>query len=192
MPESRRLNLIVSCAENRVIGRNGRLPWRIAEDWLFFQRQTAGRVVVLGRICFDTWPGADRDGRTPVVVSGLPPASRPVARRAPSLPEAVALAEALPGEAYVCGGQRIYEEALALPRPLRLYLTLVHAEVPGDRFFPDWRRLPWREIGRREGADAAFRYTFLTLELDPGAPRAPSPPPRTSPPKGEAPPAPPR
>jgi dihydrofolate reductase len=165
MPDQRWLNLIVSCSENRVIGRGGRLPWRIPEDWDFFQRQTAGQTVVLGRICFDTWPGADRDGRTPVVVTCQPPSSRPAARTAPSLPAALDLAEGLPGDIYICGGQRIYEEAIALPRPIRLHLTLVHAEVPGDRFFPEWRHLPWRETARREGSDANFRITFLTLEL---------------------------
>ena len=83
---------------------------------------------------------------------------------APSLPAALAAAEALPGDIYVCGGQRIYEEAIALPRPRRLYVTLVHAEVAGDRFFPEWRDGSWRETARRDGADATWRYSFLTLE----------------------------
>ncbi len=160
----RPLNLIVSCSENRVIGRGGHLPWRIPEDWAFFQRQTRGQIVVLGRVCFDTWPGAQRDGRRAVVVTAhpLPPGARAVATG--TFPQALRAAEGLPGEIYLCGGQRIYEEALALPRPLRLYLTLVHAEVEGDRYFPEWRHLPWREAARREGRDERFRYTFLTLE----------------------------
>jgi dihydrofolate reductase len=162
--QARRLNLIVSCAENRVIGRNGRLPWSIPEDWRFFQERTAGQIVVLGHVCFDTWPGAVREGRRPVVVTSRPGFADPAVRTAPSLPEALAAAEALPGDIYVCGGQRIYEEAIALPRPMRLYLTLVHGEVAGDRYFPEWRHLAWREVGRRDGSDANWRYTFLTLE----------------------------
>ena len=75
-----------------------------------------------------------------------------------------ARAEALPGEIYLCGGQRIFEETFALTRPLRLHLTLIHAEIAGDRFFPEWRQPAWRETARRESADANFRYTFLTLE----------------------------
>jgi dihydrofolate reductase len=62
----------------------------------------------------------------------------------------------------ICGGQRIFEETL--DRAGRIYLTLVHAEVPGDTFFPEWRRLNWRETDRRESADANYRYTFSTLE----------------------------
>lgn len=160
------LNVIVACAENRVIGRDGRQPWRLPKDAAFFHAQTAGQIVVLGRICFETWPAATRDGRRPVVVTSRQELARPGVAVAPSLPAALELAERLPGEIYICGGQRIYEETLALPpaRPLRLYLTLIHAEIPGDRFFPDWRHQTWTESSRRESADRNFRYTFLTLD----------------------------
>ena len=77
---------------------------------------------------------------------------------------ALGAAETLPGEIYICGGQRVYEEAIVLPQARRLYVTLVHARVPGDRFFPDWTTRFTREVARRESADANWRYTFLTLE----------------------------
>lgn len=161
------LNLIVACSENRAIGRDGRLPWRIPEDFKFFQDETAGKICILGRICFETWPRAASDGRQPVVITRDASLARPGVRVAKSFPEALAVADALPAEIFVCGGERIYAEALALAgqRPLRLLLTLVHAQVEGDTFFPEWRHLPWREIARRESGDANFRYTFLTLEL---------------------------
>ena len=159
----RPLNLIVSCSENRTIGRNGRMPWQIPEDQAFFHARTAGQIVVLGRVCFDTWPQAVTEGRRPVVVTGHPLASGSPALAAGSLPVALDLAESLSGEIYICGGQRIYEEAMALPQTAKLYLTLVHARVPGDRFFPEWRQAFPRELARREGADARWSYTFLTL-----------------------------
>jgi dihydrofolate reductase len=68
----------------------------------------------------------------------------------------------MPGEIMICGGQRIYEETLPLAG--RIYLTLVHAEVPGDTWFPEWRHLPWRETWRRESSDANYLYTFSILE----------------------------
>ncbi len=163
------LNVIVACTENRVIGRDGRPAWSLPEDTAFFHTQTAGQIVVLGRICFETWPAAVRDGRRPVVVSRRRDLARPGVAVAPSLSVALEIAETLPGEIYICGGQKIYEETLALPasRPLRLYLTLLHAEIPGDRFFPDWRQQRWTEISRRESADKNFRYTFLALDRIP-------------------------
>ena len=85
------------------------------------------------------------------------------ARVVGSLSAALALAETLPGEVYVCGGERIFAETLARPGPQRLHLTLIHADLPGDRFFPEWRHLQWRETSRRESADPNYRYTFLQL-----------------------------
>ncbi|MEX2044938.1 MAG: dihydrofolate reductase, partial [Opitutus sp.] len=169
LPMPKLLNLIAACAENRVIGRKGRLPWRIPEDANFFRDQTAGQICVMGRICYDSWPAVHADGRRPIVLTNHPldPARTPAGHApiiAGSLAEALATAELLPGEIYLCGGQRVYEETLALYRPMRLHLTLVHTEVPGDTYFPEWRHLPWHETSRRESADANYRYTFLTLD----------------------------
>lgn len=161
---SKPVNLIAAVAENRVIGRDGKLPWRIREDWDFFRRQTAGQLVILGRISFESWKSISAEDRSPIVLthdSSLAPAH---ARTAPSLPAALALAETLAGEIYVCGGQHIFEEAIALPQAARLYLTLVHTSPEGDRFFPEWRDTFTRVIEKREGADENCRYTFLVLE----------------------------
>lgn len=172
------LNVVVACAENRVIGRNGKLPWRIPEDVEHFTQLTQGNVCILGRVCFDTWPDAVRGGRQPIVLTSHPLPSDPAGRSrqesrkdgqsipipARSLGEALAVAETIQGEIFVCGGQQIFEETLTLKRPMRLHLTLIHAEVPGDRFFPEWRHLAWRESSRRESRDAHFFYTFHTLE----------------------------
>ncbi len=191
------LNLIVACAENRVIGRAGRLPFDIPEDKAWFHEKTAGCVVVLGRVCFETWPKVRADGRRPVVISNNPqrilatnnpvesglrtgsnlPGGRVPAQGIPlvaaDVAGALAIAQSLPGEIMICGGQRIYEETLPLAD--RLLLTLVHAAVPGDRYFPEWRHLPWRETWRRESADANHRYTFSVLEKQLSGPPAPAP-----------------
>lgn len=172
------LSLIVACAENRVIGRNGRLPFDIPEDKQWFHDQTAGQTVVLGRICYETWPKVQADGRQPVVITSQPDRMRAVAYQkqpprdvltAADVPQALAIAQNLPGQIMICGGQRIYEETL--PIADRILLTLVHAEVPGDTWFPEWRHLPWRETWRKEGRDANYRYTFLILDRAAGEPR---------------------
>ena len=182
----RPIELIVACAENRVIGRAGRLPFDIPEDKQWFHDQTANQTVVLGRICYETWPRVLEDGRQPVVISSQPELISRIADQkvepalrggsnlrgaqvppsklhiAPNVTAAVAIAQTLPGRILVCGGQRIYEETLPLAD--RLLLTLVHAPVEGDTWFPEWRQLPWREMWKREGADTNYRYTFSILE----------------------------
>jgi dihydrofolate reductase len=158
------LNVIVACSENRVIGRNGKLPWRIPEDMSFFHRETAGQICVLGRICFETWPRVTADGRRPIVITRNSALARPGVWSASDFSDALAIAESIPGEIYICGGERIYIETLALSRPIRLHLTLIHADIAGDTYFPEWRHLTWREISRRESSDANYRYTFFVLE----------------------------
>jgi dihydrofolate reductase len=158
------LNLMVACAENRVMGRNSRLPWRIPEDLKFFHEETAGKTIILGRICYQTWPRAREDGRRLIVISRDRSLEREGVRVAGSVTEALQIAETMPGEIYVNGGESIFEEVLALDRPMRLHLTLVHADVEGDRYFPEWRHLQWREVSRRDSSDENFRYTFYTLE----------------------------
>ena len=156
------LNLVVACAENRVIGREGQLPWNIPEDMEHFHQTTAGQTVVLGRVCYQTWPRVSLDGRQPVVITSNPSLVDSDAKVASSVDDAIDIAQSLPGEIMICGGQRIYEETL--DRADRIILTLVHAEVPGDTYFPDWRHLEWRETAKRESHDANYRYTFSILE----------------------------
>jgi dihydrofolate reductase len=156
------IELIVACSENRIIGRAGRLPFDIPEDKQWFHDQTANQTVVLGRICYETWPKVMADGRQPVVITSNRSLARPGVQIAANVPEALALAQKLPGRIMVCGGQRIYEETL--PIADRILLTLVHAQIEGDTWFPEWRHMDWRETWKRTGADQSYRYTFSILE----------------------------
>lgn len=157
------LNIIVACAENRVIGRRGLLPWRIAEDWKFFKQRTAGSTVILGRISFESWKSIHDEERHAIVLTRNRNLAGPRVDVADSLGAAIARAQALPNPIYICGGQRIFEEAMTLPQVERLYLTLVHAEVEGDRSFPIWQHAFPYVLEQSEGADLNYRYTFYTL-----------------------------
>lgn len=159
------LNLIVACSENRVIGRQGQLPWRIPEDWKFFKKQTAGQTVILGRISYESWKSVLDDDRHAVVLTQNKSLARDRVHIVDSLTSAIARADALPvgGDIYICGGQRIFEEALLLPRVQKLYLTHINAHIEGDRSFPEWRSAFPRVIHQREGADENYRYTFYEL-----------------------------
>jgi dihydrofolate reductase len=62
-----------------------------------------------------------------------------------------------------------------LPFARRIYLTHVHADVPGDTFFPDFDSTQWADVEcRMHPADEqhAFPLTFVTLERR-TAPEAP-------------------
>ena len=145
-----------------MIGRDRQLPFDIPEDKAWFHEKTINAVVILGHICFETWPKAQSDGRKPIVITRDRSLASDRVRVASSVTEALALAETIPGDLMITGGQRIYEETLPLAD--RLILTLVHTEVPGDTWFPEWRQLRWRETLKKESRDANYRYTFNILD----------------------------
>lgn len=46
--------LIAAMAENRVIGRGGKLPWNNPEDLQNFKRLTTGGVIIMGRKTYES------------------------------------------------------------------------------------------------------------------------------------------
>ena len=51
------MKAIIAMAENRVIGKNGGLPWpSIKEDFRWFKEFTMGKKLIVGKNTFDTLP----------------------------------------------------------------------------------------------------------------------------------------
>lgn len=159
------VQIIVACARNRVIGRGGRLPWSIPADWHHFLATTAGQICLLGRRCYEELAeGGHADGqRTCIVVTrngGLADPERRV-WTVPTIEAGLALAETLPEELWICGGQSIYEATL--PVADRLVLTEVDADVAGDTWFPDWRGRFTQEVASWSGEGGGYRFTVRDL-----------------------------
>ena len=157
------ISLLVAMSENRVIGRDGDLPWRLSADLKRFKRLTRGHTVIMGRKTRESIPGT-LPKRRKIVLSRDPGYQAPGAEVAASLEHALALA-AGEEEVFVIGGARVFAEAL--PRAERLYLTLVHAEVAGDVFFPEVEADDWRLVSEeRHAADErhAYPFSFLVYE----------------------------
>ncbi|PNY79851.1 dihydrofolate reductase [Deinococcus koreensis] len=159
---SPRLTFVVAMAENRVIGKDGDLPWRLPADLFHFKRLTLGKPVVMGRKVYDSLqrPLPERHN---IVLSRNPGYHAPGCTVVTSPDAALDAAGDVP-EVMIIGGEEIYR--LYLPQTDRVELTLVHAQIVGDTWFPE---LPgeWREVARRERpADERNRYdlSFLTLE----------------------------
>lgn len=154
------LNVIVACGRGRVIGKNGRLPWKIKEDWEYFLRVTKTGTLVMGRRCFAEMGSYTRE-RNVIALSRNPDVDFSGVRKACSLREALKIAEKDDGDIWICGGRKVYEEALPLAD--RLYLTFIDANFDGDVFFPPWEDLFTKEISKRESIDSGYRLTFLIL-----------------------------
>jgi dihydrofolate reductase len=159
------LALIVAMARNRVIGHNGRLPWRLSADLQRFKALTMGHHIIMGR---NTWESIGRPlpGRISLVVTRNEAYVAPGATVVKTVAEALALARD-DSEAFVIGGSQIYRAALPLAD--RIYLTELKAEYPGDAFFPPLAAGEWRTLQRehhpQEGEQPA--WDFVVYEREP-------------------------
>jgi len=135
VPAPKPIHLVVAVARNGVIGRGGRLPWNLPEDWRHFLELTRGGILIHGRKCQEHH-GAPLPDRAVIVLSRNPAYALSGAHIARNLHDALALAQFLPhpGPIWIGGGAAIYREALPLAD--RVYLTEIHADFAGDTFLP--------------------------------------------------------
>ncbi|MGH7657487.1 MAG: dihydrofolate reductase, partial [Gemmatimonadales bacterium] len=139
------------------------LPWRLPDDLKRFKSLTMGHTILMGR---RTWESIGRalPGRRTIVLSRNLEWKADGADVAASLDEALAIVP--PGEPlFLTGGEAVY--LLALPRADVLELTRVHADIPGDAFFPPFDPADWTLISREDHpADErhAFAFSFERYE----------------------------
>src|SRR5436190_16221397 len=121
---------IAAMSANRVIGKDGALPWRLPEDMKFFRSVTTGHPIVMGRKTWDSL-GRPLPNRRNIVLSRTMAAVEGAeVVRSPEELDALGLS----GDVYVIGGAEIYR--LLMPRCAAVYLTVLTAEAEGDAFFP--------------------------------------------------------
>ena len=167
-----RISLLVACSTNRVIGRDGDLPWRLSADLKRFKRLTMGHPILMGRKTLESI-GRLLPGRQTIVLTRNPefefPAAIVVGDWDTALAKAAQSMETMETdgqpELFVVGGAEIYR--LALPTTGRVYLTRVHAEIEGDTFLPELDDDQWQvvaEENHKADAKNEFDYSFITLD----------------------------
>lgn len=128
------LKAIVAMASNRVIGRDGDLPWRLPEDLKWFKKLTLGHPIVMGRKTMESI-GRPLPKRRNVVIS----------RSMEAAPEGFELIKSCDevrsvcGDAetvFVIGGAQIYAEMLS--QCDEVLLSYVYHPYEGDTMLPDF------------------------------------------------------
>lgn len=153
------ISIVVAHDSNRVIGRDGGMPWHLPADLARFRALTTGGAVVMGRKTFESLPEAYRplpDRRNLVLSSDRDYA----ADGAEVLPSLEAALDACQPDCFVIGGGATYAEAL--PRCQRVYATEIDGQFEGDTFFPELAERDWRCVERspaivENGHSFAFR-----------------------------------
>jgi dihydrofolate reductase len=176
MTTPQRIAFVVALDENRVIGRDNALPWRLPDDMRWFREKTMGKPCLMGRKTYESLPVRFRPlpGRLNVVVTRQAGYRAPGAIVVDSI-DAALRAAGFAGEVIVVGGAELFRALL--PRAGRLYLTQIHAAVEGDVYFPAYDLKEWQETFRQEHpADDRHPFPFTWLILDRRPPASPSQP----------------
>ncbi|MEM1440725.1 MAG: dihydrofolate reductase [Verrucomicrobiota bacterium] len=122
------IRAVVAMASNRIIGKDGDLPWRLSEDLKWFKKMTVGHPVVMGRKTMESLRGPLPKRRNLVI-----------SRNATELPDGFELVgsceealERLEGEERISiiGGAQIYREML--PQCDEVLLSYVFHPYEGD------------------------------------------------------------
>lgn len=136
------LQIVVAHAANRVIGRDGGLPWRLPSDMRRFRELTTGGTVLMGRRTFQSLPDAFRplpQRRNLVLTRGGSLAAAAGVEAFDALAPALAACES---DCFVIGGETVYRETLGLCE--RVHATEIDAEIEGDAWFPELPAGEWR------------------------------------------------
>ena len=146
MSTNPKLCAVVAMDRNRVIGREGDLPWRLPSDLKHFKRVTLGKPCLMGRKTWESLP-FPLPGRPNLVLTRNANYAAEGAKVFTDMHEMIGTGYELAGAAGVdeimlIGGAQLYETLL--PRLDRLYITYVDAEVEGDAVFPEIDAACWR------------------------------------------------
>ncbi|MCC7264804.1 MAG: dihydrofolate reductase [Candidatus Latescibacteria bacterium] len=150
------LILIAALNAQRLIGREGTLPWHYRADLQHFKRTTLGHPILAGRRTYESFQQRPLPGRPNIVLSRDPAYVVPAGvYLRHTLEQALACGRQLAtGKLFVVGGAQLY--ALTLPLADELVLTWVPDQVEGDTFFPPWSEAEWAQTASRE--EGALRF----------------------------------
>ena len=129
------LKAIVAIGDgNRVIANGLKLPWNYPEEYQYYLDTTKDGERVMGRVTYDTHKEKPKGV---IYILSQTMEDKPdvhIIRDFKQLPK--------PEEGkimWVCGGAEVYKTYL--PFCSELYLTHIHGNFEGDRFFPEYEHL---------------------------------------------------
>jgi dihydrofolate reductase len=161
------ISSIAAVAENRAIGKNNQLIWRLPSDMKYFKDITEGHCIITGRKNYESIPEKFRPlrNRTNIVVTRQQQYQAPGALVTHSVEEALEMARKKgETEVFVIGGADIYRQTMTITD--KLYITEVHHQFEADAFFPVIDKSKWKEISRKDyPADEKHKwaYSFCVL-----------------------------
>lgn len=166
------VTMMLAMDKNKLIGKDGGMPWKIPGEMAYFKEVTMGKPVIMGRVTFDSI-GKPLPGRPNFVVTRNADWVAEGVQTCTSLDAAIAGAKqyykdsdanepAAPKEVMVIGGAGLCREAM--PQTQRIYLTLIDHEYEGDIWFDSFEWDDWQINSRKDLQQNGLAYSYLVLE----------------------------
>jgi dihydrofolate reductase len=144
--------LVAAMTRDHVIGKDGRLPWNIPEEYSHFLSLIRGASVIMGRRSYEVF-GDDCTCKHMIVVSRSM-LDTPGVHVCRSIDEAMTLAARLGEPVFCAGGAAIYEQTIG--RATAMYLSYIHGTYAGDSFFPEFDERDWSVLRREHHREFEF------------------------------------
>jgi len=132
--------IIAAVAKNNVIGKDGKIPWHIKEDFQHFKELTLKHPVIMGRKTFESLPIKPLPGRINIVITRQPGLNYEGVIVKNSIDEAIEYCKDSE-KIFIIGGQSVYEQGMKFAD--RLEITRLNKEYEGDTFFPKFDSNEW-------------------------------------------------
>ena len=159
------ISAIVAMSQNRVIGKDNKIPWHLPADLKYFKKTTLDHHIILGRKCYESI-GRPLPRRTNIIITRNSNYKAEGCVVVSSINEALEFSrKAKQAEVFIAGGGQIYEQSMHLWD--KLYLTEVDIEAEGDVFFPKIINAQWNllsEIKHQADNVNSYDYTYKILE----------------------------
>lgn len=127
------INLIWAMDENWLVGKDDKLPWRIKEDLLYFQKKTKDKIVLMGDLTYESMKGYYKNKKFPFKKIYVANLEDKTYSDATLVKDVNTFLKDNKEELFVIGGPTIYK--LSLPFADRLYITFVLDRYQGNVYF---------------------------------------------------------
>ena len=152
--------LIAAVSKDRVIGKQGGIPWKKKEDLSFFKEKTLNSPIIMGRATYNSI-GRPLPNRLNIVMTRSAKNTEGVTE-VTSVKKAIETASKSKDstKVYVIGGENIYKEFLPIAH--RMIITEVELDIEdGDTFFPEWDISEWKEQSRDQREENGIKFSFV-------------------------------
>lgn len=157
------VSIIFARSTNHCIGKAGRIPWHLPDEFGHFKRTTLGKPIIMGRKTYEDHKSALPDRRNIVISRQIDYQAVEGIELQPSLEAAIKSGHDSSDEVFVIGGVHFFVEAFK--KADCVYETVIEAEIDGEVILPQFDFSRWHsKVIDRHGTDEKHAYPYRIIK----------------------------